>query len=203
MRNNIKIHQSLHILKLEEVYKEPITIRVNKFDEEAVAHFDNDFEEAINTGQPVIPILVDSFGGSSYGVIGMINLIETSPVPVATILLSKAMSAGAILFSFGTEGYRFMHPDASMMIHDVASMTGGKIEDINADTHNMNEMNQRIYKRMSLHLGHKADYLGNLIKEHNHVDWFLNAKDAKKHNIANHLKIPNYNIEIGLNVTFG
>ena len=62
MRNNIKIHQSLHILKLEEVYKEPITIRVNKFDEEAVAHFDNDFEEAINTGQPVIPILVDSFG---------------------------------------------------------------------------------------------------------------------------------------------
>ena len=56
---------------------------------------------------------------------------------------------------------------------------------------------------MSLHLGHKADYLGNLIKEHNHVDWFLNAKDAKKHNIANHLKIPNYNIEIGLNVTFG
>ena len=136
MRNNIKIHQSLHILKLEEVYKEPITIRVNKFDEEAVAHFDNDFEEAINTGQPVIPILVDSFGGSSYGVIGMINLIETSPVPVATILLSKAMSAGAILFSFGTEGYRFMHPDASMMIHDVASMTGGKIEDIKADTHN-------------------------------------------------------------------
>jgi ATP-dependent Clp protease protease subunit len=203
MRNNIKIHPKLHIQKLEDIYKEPITIRVNKFDEEAFEEFSDDFEEAINTEQPIIPIVIDSFGGSSYGVIGMINLIETCPVPVATILLSKAMSAGAILFAFGTEGYRFMHPDASMMIHDVASMTGGKVEDIKADTKNMDEMNQRIYQRMSLHLGHKSDYLGNLIKEHNHVDWYLTAKDAKKHKIANHLKLPNYNIEINLNVTFG
>jgi len=203
MRNQIKINPSLHISKLEEIYKEPITIRVNKFDEESCAHFDNNFEEAINTGQPVIPILIDSYGGSYYGIIGILNLIESSPVPVATILLSKAMSAGAILFAFGTEGYRFMHPDASMMIHDVASMSGGKIEDIKADTKNLDEINQRIYKRMSLHLGHKADYFGNLIKEHNHVDWYLTAKDAKKHNIANHLKVPKFNIEIGLNVTFG
>lgn len=203
MWNNIRIHPKLHIQKLEEVFKEPVKIRVNKFDEEAFEEFSDDLEEAINTEQSVIPIIIDSYGGCSYGVIGMINLIESCPVPVATILLSKAMSAGAILFSFGTEGYRYMHPDASIMIHDVASMTGGKVEDIKADTKNMDEMNQRIYKRMSLHLGHKADYLGNLIKEHNHVDWYLNAKDAKKHNIANHLKIPNFNIEIGLNVTFG
>lgn len=203
MRNNIKINPKLHIPKLEEVYKEPITIRVNKFDEEACAHFDNDFEEAINTGQPVLPILIDSYGGSSYGVIGMLNLIESSPIPVATILLSKAMSAGAILFAFGTEGYRYMHPNASMMIHDVASNTGGKIEDIKSDTKNLDEMNQKIYKRMSLHLGHKVNYFGDLIKEHNHVDWYLAAKDAKKHNIANHLRIPNYNIEINLSVSFG
>ena len=203
MRNNINIHPKLHIQKLEDVYKEPISIRVNKFDEDALAHFDSDLEEAINTGQPVIPIVIDSYGGSSYGCIGMVNLLENCPVPVATILVSKAMSAGAILFSFGTEGYRFMHPDSWMMIHDVASGLGGKIEDIKSDTKQMDELNQQIYKKMSLHLGHKQDYIGNMIKENNHIDWYLTGKMAKKHNIANHLRIPNFNIEISLNVTFG
>lgn len=203
MINNITIDPKLHIAKLDEIYKQPITIRVNKFDEEYCATFHKDFEEAINTGQSVLPILIDSFGGSSYGVIGMLNLIEQSPIPVATILLSKAMSAGAILFAFGTDGYRYMHPDASLMIHDMACVTGGKVEDIKADSKSMDELNQRIYKRMSVHLGHKPDYFGNLIKEHNHVDWHLTAKDAKKHNIANHLKVPKYNIQIGLNVSFG
>ena len=130
MLNRIHIDPKLSVSKLEEIYKEPLTILVNKFDEESFADFHDDFEEAINTGQEIIPIVIDSYGGSAYGLIGMLNLIETSPVPVATILLSKAMSAGAILFSFGSEGHRYMHPEAWMMIHDVGSVTSGKVEEI-------------------------------------------------------------------------
>jgi ATP-dependent Clp endopeptidase proteolytic subunit ClpP len=203
MQNIIRINPKLHIAKLEEVYQEPIIVRVTKFDEEGLAHFEHDIENALNSEQPVIPVVIDSFGGSSYAVLGMINLLDTITIPVATILTAKAMSAGAILFSFGTEGYRFMHPESWMMIHDVGSFTGGKIEEIKADTNQMDEMNQRMYKRMSQHLGHKPEYIGNLIKGHNHVDWFLTAKEAKKHNIANHLKVPKFEIEIGLQVRFG
>ena len=203
MRNNIKINPKLNIPKLEGVYSEPITIRVNKFDEENLTNFTNDFEDAVNTGQPVIPIVIDSYGGSCYGVIGMINLIETSPVPIATILMSKAMSAGAILFCFGTDGYRYMHPEATLMIHDAGSGSHGKVEEMKVDVNQLDDLNQRIYKRASKHLGHDPSYLGKLIKEHHHVDWFLNSQEAKKHKIANHLKLPNFNIEIELKVSFG
>lgn len=203
MQNIFQIDPQLHIQKIEDVYKEPVIVRVNEFDEKALEEFEDDIQDALNSGQPVIPIVIDSFGGSSYGLLGMINLLNTIEIPVATILTSKAMSAGAVLFSFGTEGYRYMHPDAWLMVHDVGSFTGGKIEDIKADTNQMDEMNQRLYKRMSVHLGHKPEYIGSLIKEHNHVDWFLTAKQAKQHNIANHLKIPKFRIEIGLNVRFG
>lgn len=203
MLNKVKIDPRLHFKELDGIYKEPVTILVNKFDEESMAEFHDDLEEAINTGQEIVPIVIDSYGGSSYGVLGMINMLESCPVPVATILLSKAMSAGALLFSFGAEGHRYMHPTAWMMIHDVATGTGGKIEDIKADTKQADELNQQIYKRMSVHLGHKPEYIGNIIKSHNHVDWYLTAKDAKKHNIANHLKIPKFDIKIGLEVTFG
>ena len=67
----------------------------------------------------------------------------------------------------------------------------------------MDDMNQRMYKRMSQHIGQPANYIGNLIKNNNHVDWYLSAKEAKKHNIANHLKVPSFTIKIGVNVTFG
>ncbi len=203
MRNYIKIDPKLNIPKLEGIYSEPVTIRVNKFDEESFTHFSEDLEDAINTGQPVVPIVIDSYGGQVYSCIGMVNLIESCPIPVATILMSKAMSCGAILFSFGTEGYRFMHPDAHLMIHDASAGTGGKIEEMKTDVRQVDALNQRMYKRMSAHLGHAPDYIGNLIKEHNHIDWFLTAKDAKKHNIANHMKLPKFNVEIELKVTFG
>lgn len=203
MRKFYKIDPRLHIEKLEDVVDVPKVIRVTEFDDEALEDFEKDMDEAHETGQPVIPIVVDSYGGSAYGCLGFLAAIEQARVPVATILTTKAMSAGAILFCFGTEGYRFMHPYAQMMIHDVGSGTFGKVEEIKADTRHLDELNQTMYKRVSRQLGHDPDYLGRLIKEHNHVDWFLGAKEAKKHNIANHLKVPSFEIEISLRVNFG
>lgn len=203
MRKFYKIDPRLQIEKLSDILKEPEIIRVNEFDEEALEDFEKDLDEAHATGQSVIPIVIDSYGGSAYGVLGMIAAVEQARVPVATILTSKAMSAGAMLFMFGTEGYRFMHPHSSMMIHDMGTFTGGKVEEIKADSRNIDEMNKSLYCRASRHIGKSSDFLANLIKEHNHVDWFLGAKEAKKHNIANHLKIPCFEVEIGLKVNFG
>ena len=203
MRKFYKIDHRLTIEKIDDVMKEPVIIRVNEFDEEDLEKFEKNLDEAHATGQPVIPIVIDSFGGSSYGCLGFIAAIESCVVPVATILTSKAMSAGAILFSFGTEGYRFMHPHASVMIHDVGAGTFVKVEEIKADAKHIDELNNSIYKRMSKQLGHPQEYIGDLIRENKHADWFLTSKECKKHNIANHLKIPKFEIEIGLNVTFG
>lgn len=126
-----------------------MVIRVNSFDEEALEDFEEDLDEAHASGQPIIPIVIDSYGGSSYGLLGMVAAVESCRVPVATIGTSKMMSAGALLFMWGTEGHRYMHPDASMMIHDIGSFTMGKIEEIKADTANLDLMNKSVYKRAS------------------------------------------------------
>lgn len=202
MRKFLKIDPLLKIQKLQDVYLEPIFIKVNKFDEESLDEFEEKIDEAHSTRQPVIPIVIDSYGGSLYSCLGFLAAIESCKVPVATILTSKAMSAGAVLFSFGTEGYRFMHPHAKMMIHDVSSSMFGKIEEIKSETKHLDEMNNDLYKRLSKHLGHDQNYIPNLIKTNHHTDWFIDGKEAKKHNIANHLRIPSFQIEISLNVTF-
>ena len=108
----------------------PVVIRVNKFDEKAAQDFSKDVARAQNTGQPVLPIIIDSYGGQVYSLMSMISDIQHSRLPVATIVQGKAMSCGAILFSFGVDGMRYMDPDATVMIHDVSSMAWGKVEEV-------------------------------------------------------------------------
>lgn len=202
MKKTIKVDPKLKIEKLEEVCKEPKIVRITDFDDESLSKFEDDFNEAQQTEQPVIPVVIDSFGGSVYSLLGCIATIETATVPVATIVTSKAMSAGAMLFCFGSEGYRYMHPEATLMIHDMAWGTCGKVEDMKVDTNHVDEMNNRMYKRVSRQLGHEPGFLSRLVQAHNHVDWFLTAKEARKYNIANHLRVPEFVVEIGLKISF-
>ena len=117
-----------------ELRKSPLIIRVNKFDEESAKKFSDEIALAHNTGQDIIPIVIDSYGGQVYSLMAMISAIKHAELPVATIVEGKAMSCGAILFSFGEQGRRFMDPDATLMIHDVSSMDMGKVEELKAFT---------------------------------------------------------------------
>ena len=114
----------------------PIIIRLTKFDEATAKAFSSAIMKAQNTGQPVLPIIIDSYGGQVYSLMSMISDIKHSKIPIATIVQGKAMSCGAILFSFGTDGYRFMDPHATLMIHDVSSGQLGKVEEVNSPTSN-------------------------------------------------------------------
>jgi ATP-dependent protease ClpP protease subunit len=202
MRSLYQIDPGIHFDELEDLIDQPVVINVTDFDEECLEKFNEDLDKAHYTKQPVIPIVIDSYGGDAYACLGFISAIQTSKLPVATIIESKAMSAGAILFCFGTEGYRYIHPDAVIMIHDLSSDPSGKIEEIKASADHLANLNETVYKRVSSHLGHKPDYLSQLIRSHGHADWFLTAKEAKKHRIANHLKVPNFKVEIKFDILF-
>ena len=203
MRVKLTIDPLLNRDKIHEACEEPVVIRVNNFTEDGLRDFEKELNLAGNSGQPVIPIIVDSFGGSIHSVLGMVAAIENCELPVATICTTKCMSAGAVLFSFGDEGYRYMHPDATMMIHDAAWGTGGKVEDMKVDTKYVDEMNQRMFKKMAKHLGKDHDFILGMIKTKNHLDWFLSAKEAKKIGIVNHLSIPKFEVTVSLDIKFG
>jgi ATP-dependent Clp protease protease subunit len=180
----------------------PIVIRVKKFDESAAKDFAENMSKAHNTGQPVIPVIIDSYGGQVYSLLSMISDITHANLPVATIVQGKAMSCGALLFSFGREGMRYMDPDATLMIHDVSSMAIGKVEEIKADAEETERLNKKVYKMMAKNCGHHEDYFLDIIHEKSHADWFLEADDCLKHNLANHLHIPTLTIETRVKFDF-
>ena len=190
------------LIKEIELRKNPIIVRVNKFNEDAAKKFDQEVAQAHNTGQKVIPIVIDSYGGHVYSLMAMISAIQNAELPVATIVEGKAMSCGAILFSFGEEGRRFMDPNATVMIHDVSSMDMGKVEELKAGAKEADRLNEIVYKMMAQNCGKKDDYFMKIVDKKKHADWFLDANEAKKHGLANHLRVPKINISVDVNIDF-
>lgn len=197
-----QIDPKIKAKKIEDLIEMPHVILVNKFDEESAKLFRDQFVKAINTGQQIIPVVIDSYGGQVYSLLSMINTIKSSPVPVATVMTGKAMSCGAVLFTCGTEEYRYMDPYSTLMIHDVSSWAHGKVEEVKADAKETERLNQLVHKLMAKNCGKKPDYFLNLADEHKHADWYLTAEDCKEHNITNHIKIPSFKVKISTDISF-
>ena len=191
-----------NLIKEVELRKNPVIIRVNKFTEESAKEFSLQVAQAHNTGQKVIPVVIDSYGGQVYSLMSMIAAIKDSELPVATIVEGKAMSCGAVLFSFGKEGYRFMDRNATVMIHDVSSMDFGKVEELKAGAKEADRLNTIIYTMMAQNCGKKDDYFMKIVDKKKHADWFLDAEEAQKHNMANHLRIPTLRISVNVEYDF-
>ena len=200
--NVIKLFSPL--LKEKKLIEDlPIVIRVRKFDEAAAKEFSELMSVAQNTGQPVVPVIIDSYGGQVYSLLSMISDIRHTNLTVATIVQGKAMSCGAILASFGDEGHRYMDPDATLMIHDVSSMRWGKVEEVKASAEETERLNKKVYRMMAKNCGHSEDYFLDVIHEKGHADWFLDCEAASRHNLVNHAHIPTLKIHTKVEFDFG
>ena len=190
--------------KRSDLLDEPVVIRLKgSFNEEMADKFAVEMAKAHETGQAVVPIILDSFGGEVYTLLDMISQIQSSRLPVATIVEGKAMSAAAMLFCFGWNGHRYMAENATLMIHDVSSGHWGKIEEIKADAKETERLHKLIFTMLAKHMGKKDSYFLDIIHEKGHAEWYLTAKEAKKHGLCNHIGVPEYRVEIGVSHKFG
>ena len=153
------------LIKEIELRKTPVIIRVNKFDEESAKKFASEMATAHNTGQDIIPVVIDSYGGQVYSLMAMIGSIKNASLPVATITSRSWSSSQAVL---------------TALTHFAS--------------------NQIVYKMMAKNCGHPDDYFLELVHSRGHADWFLDAKETKRHGLANHLRLPTLEIEVGVKI---
>lgn len=194
------VDPAIKVTNFADICKIPVSILVNKFDESAVKQFATDLELAENTKQSVIPIYIDSYGGHVYSLISMVDLLKQAKKHVITVCSAKAMSCGAILFSCGKQ--RFISPNATIMIHDVSSMTFGKVEEMKVDAAEADRLNKKIYTIMARNCGHSDNYFMDIVHEKGHADWFLDANEALSHNLATQIRIPHFRVKLSLDIQF-
>lgn len=187
-------------IKSVELRSSPVIIRVNKFDEKSAKEFAEKIASAHNTGQSVIPVIIDSYGGQVYSLMSMIASIKNSELPVATIVEGKAMSCGVILFSCGTEGYRYITEDATLMIHDVSSASWGKNSEIQASAEEVKRLNEKIYKILSANSNKSEKWFNKQLNEKGRADWFIESKEAIDLGLADKIGMPKLEINIKLDI---
>jgi ATP-dependent Clp endopeptidase proteolytic subunit ClpP len=191
-----------NLLKEFELNQNPVIVVVNSFDEKSADDFRNKFSMAQSTGQNIVPVVIDSYGGQVYSLMSMISTINSCKLPVATIAEGKAMSCGAVLLSCGAQGLRFMDPDATVMIHDVASAQYGKNEEIKASAAETDRLNKKIFNLMARNCGQPEDFFLKEIHERGHADWFLEANECQKIGLVNHLRVPSFDVNINVTIDF-
>lgn len=183
-------------LKPDSFIQEPRVILVTKFNEESYKLFEEDLTKIRAARQSIIPIVIDSFGGAVYSLLGMISLLQDASETIVTYCGTKAMSCGAILLSCGTPGYRFLSPHASVMIHSVSSFADGKIGDIEVSIEHSRTLNDRLFKILSKNAQKESDHFKQVLKDHFDRDVFLNAEKTVELGIADHIKIPTFHVDL-------
>ena len=187
-------------IKDMELKHSPVIIRVNKFNEDSAKEFSSRMSLAHNTGQKVIPVVIDSYGGQVYSLMSMISTIKNSELPVATIVEGTAMSCGVILFSCGTPGYRFVTDEATLMIHDVSSGMVGKNEEIQASAKETARLNKKIYRILAKNCNKHKNYFLDEVKSRGQADWFLTAKKAKELGLADIVGMPKLRVNVYVDI---
>ncbi len=201
--NNILEIDPLIKAKRSDLLEPPVIIRVSEFDNETAKEFSESMSRAHNTGQIIIPIIIDSSGGQVYSLLSMIANIKSSKLPVATIATGKAMSCGAVLLSCGAEGHRYMDENAVVMIHDIAGTHWGKNEELKASAKQGDKLQKQIFGLMAKNCRQNPNYFLDIIHDKSHAEWYLTPQEAKKHNIINHIKVPEFRTKISVATVFG
>lgn len=75
-----------------------------------------------------IRLFINSFGGSVYDGLALVDVIQQSDTPVHTISIGSSMSMGLWIFMYGEK--RFVGENATLMYHEIATFVWDKLENL-------------------------------------------------------------------------
>jgi len=177
----------------EEIKDFPIY--VSKFEEEDAKTFFNSFQKAKELQLPIVPVVINSYGGNIDTLFAMIDIIKSYPGKVATFGIGTVMSSGAILLSFGTYGMRYLSPNARVMMHSISAGAWGKVCEVKVATKEAVRLQNHLYRLMAKQCKQPTSYFLNYFKDHQDLDIYMMPKIAKYHKIIDHISYPKINIK--------
>ena len=90
-----------------------------------------------------INLIISSYGGDVYSMMGIIDYIKNLEVKVNTICYGAAMSATAVILACGT-GVRSMSENSTVMIHEGSAFEVGKTSDVIKGADHMKKLQTNI-----------------------------------------------------------
>jgi len=91
-----------------------------------------------------LTLIINSCGGDLYQAFGLIDVIKSSKIPVATSGIGSLMSAAFLIFMSGAKGHRFVTKNTSIMSHQFSTYYEGKEHDVKASEKETRYIKQRM-----------------------------------------------------------
>lgn len=209
MRYTIRRDPRILIPEIDKLVLTPAAVSLaGDFCEESAAAFKRNLAvaeaRALETGQTILPIEIDSYGGEIYSLMACVDAIRAvdKSITIATILNGKAMSAGAILFTCGHPGFRYMAPNSTLMFHPASAGTQGTVDDMEISVEEARRLNEAIMKIAAKNVGKPESFFTKLLKDKNNSDLYMTAEQAIAHGIANKIGIPKFTLDVKYEIGF-
>ena len=141
IKKNLAIYQR-KILINQEITNESIT--------EAIYYLytlmDLDREEGVEKNPKPIDILLNTPGGSVWDGLILVSLIEQMKdmgYTINTTAIGTAASMGFIILITGSNRYSYRH--AQFMLHDISTMMGGKVKDLEESMEDLKKCQKQVF----------------------------------------------------------
>jgi len=135
--------------------------------------------EAEDSDEP-IHMYISSPGGSVMAGLAILDTMNLINAPVHTYAMGMVASMAAILFTCGENGYRYILPNAEVMIHQPLGGTQGQASDIEIQANHIINLKKRLYKILSKATGKHVK----TIEKESDRDNYFEANDAIKFGLA-------------------
>lgn len=164
------------------------TCHINKFDEDSNRKLGFYLSLCKQYNQKTLPIIIDSYGGEAYSLLGMLSMIEESGIDIITICFAKAMSCGAVLFAAGKERYLGKH--ATVLIHEPSNIAFGTASDIKSESEETQRIKNKSFEILDKACNKESGFFLGLLKENNNSDLFLTPEQCLEYGLATQIKVP-------------
>lgn len=134
-----------------------------------------------------ITIYINSDGGDLYCMFAIHDLMRSLNNRIITIGLGRVMSAAVVLLAAGDE--RHVMPNTTIMMHEPSISEYGvssdpKVGDMGREHAHLDDLKKQMYKLLSVYTGQS---LKRIAEDLGGKDHYLNAKEAKKYGLVDHV----------------
>ena len=144
-----------------------------------MTRFDNFIQH--NEGQD-INLVLSSYGGDVYSMLGIIDYFKTLPVKVNTHCFGACMSAAAVILSCGT-GKRTMTANSTVMVHEGSAFEAGKTSDVLKGADHL----KKLFENINRILGEVTDKSQEFWEGVSKQDTYLTAQECLDYGIIDEI----------------
>lgn len=134
----------------------------------------------------ILTMMVNSPGGSVSDGFALIDVMETSRLPVATVGIGQIASMGVLIVSAGSKGKRVITKNTEIMAHQFSTMVYGKYHDLVASQKYNEQLEKTFIQHFMRHTVMSEKQVRDIM--FSPTDRWLTPSEAKKYGICDEVR---------------